>query len=198
MNKLFLLMLLALGQACVGEKKSDLQFSAPDTRTGSITVNDLETFAGLKSKILDGKCISCHQNFATEEGIAKYVVPKKPEFSKLFTEVEDGSMPKGSSPLSTLELEVVMTYINNLKVATPPSGKVDFIRIQKQILIPSCVQCHQNITSEENLMKWIDKKRPLKSLFLKVVTSGSMPKKAAKLSLEDQDLIREYLQHFIH
>jgi mono/diheme cytochrome c family protein len=198
MGKLSLFVLLTLFQACVGEKKSNLEFSGPETRTGSITVNDFETFAGLKSKIMDGKCISCHQNFATEDGIAKYVVAKKPELSQFFIEVENGSMPKGSAPLSTLELEVVTSYINNLKVPDPiPSGKVDFLAIQKQILIPSCVQCHQGMASEQNLLKWINRKQPLKSIFLKVVKNGSMPKGGAKLSLKEQDLIRNYLRSFI-
>lgn len=130
----------------------------------------------------------------TEEALLeKWIIPGKPEESRLFLVVENGKMPKNASPLSTADLEFIRNYINGLASKTV----VTFEQIQKEVLEPSCIACHKRVTSEEALMRWINTEDPLNSKFIQVVRSGKMPKDAPPLDIDKQKLILQYLKSFI-
>lgn len=70
----------------------------------------------VKEKILIPKCIQCHEKTLNDaERMAKWIVPGKPEESKLYLSVKSGRMPKRSDPLTEFELKVLENYILNLR-----------------------------------------------------------------------------------
>lgn len=70
------------------------------------------TYANLKKSILDSKCLRCHEEFATEEGMKEFIVPGNAEKSPLFTSTESGDMPPKKPPLTADELAMIRNYIN--------------------------------------------------------------------------------------
>ncbi|MCM2348373.1 MAG: hypothetical protein NDI69_00035 [Bacteriovoracaceae bacterium] len=192
MKTTFLLLCLFLLTAC-GNNRSGLEFS--ESISQELNVNDAVTFAQLRTSIIDPHCLKCHKSLTSEEALAKWVVAGDVEGSKLYQVIKDGSMPKKAAPLSSAELELVRHYIEGLTM--PPQEIVNFEIIQKEILNPSCVSCHKSMTSEANLMKWINPEDPLNSRFYLSVKEGRMPKKADPLALDKQELILQYLKNFL-
>ncbi len=191
---LTIIMILSL-QACVGEK-SGLKFSAPDPggNIDNLTEEQQFAFEELQQKVLKpSNCLNCHSGLATFEGVQAMFKPGNPEESSMFVKMEDGSMPMGGEPVTTEQLEITRSFINSFSVPVEPEV-VDFAVIQQRILVPHCIQCHSKVTSEEALGKWINKKKPLKSLFLSVVASGKMPKNKPRLDVKEQMLIKKYLE----
>lgn len=72
------------------------------------------TFKEVQEKILAPKCLDCHGWVLNETRVLSKIVPGRPEASKLFRVVENGSMPKDAPPLTTQELELLRGYINSL------------------------------------------------------------------------------------
>lgn len=67
-------------------------------------------------KILEPKCLECHQKtFEDPERFGRWIVPGRPEESKLYLSVKNGTMPKGKDRLSESELRVLENYITNLR-----------------------------------------------------------------------------------
>lgn len=70
----------------------------------------------LRVTILDPhKCSKCHKGEQGEKKMLSTIIPGNADDSKFFQVLVDGSMPKNNPPLSTLELEYVRKYIENLK-----------------------------------------------------------------------------------
>ncbi len=184
--------------AC-GQKKSELIFETPNA------INDVapsspqpqpgpgpSAFSPLKEQIIP-KCITCHESFNDEAAIQEYIVPGEPAESPFFLSLEDGSMPMDDTALSTEELEIVRTYILGLR-PTPQREMITFEQLKTQILGPHCLRCHRSMANEANLMGWVDLSNPVSSKMYVTVKNGSMPKRAAPLSAEQQEFILQYIK----
>lgn len=98
---------------------------------GGLSSQKINSFATLKTNIIDPKCLRCHgatiqggvdlSTYASIMGKPGLVAIGKPESSLLFTEVADGSMPQGGPHLSASEVAVISDWIN----AGAPDG--DFV-----------------------------------------------------------------------
>lgn len=71
-------------------------------------------FQRLRQEILAPKCLRCHAWADDEPQVLSRVVSGRPEQSRLFQEVESGSMPLGGPALSLEELDIVRRYIMEL------------------------------------------------------------------------------------
>jgi hypothetical protein len=74
-------------------------------------------FATLESQVLAPKCLSCHSDFNTEQGIQPYITPGNLQQSALYTEITSGDMPPGGSALPSGSQTIVEEYINGLPQA---------------------------------------------------------------------------------
>ncbi len=194
-----LLSLFLILSAC-GPKTSSVEVS--DSSIHSLGQNNV-TFSQLKSAILTPKCLSCHAEVSTEAKLSAWVVAGDPEQSSLYTEVKSGSMPKGKSPLSGSDLEMVYDYIANLKVSAPtptptptPSTGITYAQVKARILTPyRCSSCH-SVGSETSLAKWINVSSPASSSFYTSVKSGSMPQGGSDVTASDQAFLLQYLKDY--
>ena len=91
---------------------SELKFQASpiDDKIGNLDSANLD-FPTLYSEILEPKCLACHDNVSSEDGIANWIVNQNPDESPLFLTVVDGYMPAGGTPLTSQELDFVSRYI---------------------------------------------------------------------------------------
>lgn len=184
MKCFFLLSILLFVTSC--GKRSGLVFEVPEEMTPG-------TFRNLSANILESKCIGCHDNFKIPENMLKYIDGNNPDTSRLFLSVKDGSMPKKGNPLTTLELEMVRTYIENVEVIRD----VSFAELKEKILEPKCLSCHKKAGDEEVLInRWVDKKSPFASKLYISTKNGSMPKKSHPLNPEEMKVIKGYLRTF--
>jgi len=89
------------------------EFAAPPA------LSTVVSFATLKAEVLEPKCLQCHSAFATESGIAPYLVPGNPGQSALYADIVSGSMPMGSSKLPDVDAELTKNYILGLVNPSP-------------------------------------------------------------------------------
>lgn len=167
-------------------KRGPLFFEVPEEQV-------VGTFRNLSVNILETKCVNCHKNFSIEENMLKYIDGNNPDTSKLFQVVKDGSMPKRAKPLTTLELEMVRTYIENVEVIRD----VTFEELKTNILDTKCLSCHKKAFDEAYVIeRWVDKKSPFASKLYISTKSGKMPKKADPLTKDEMKWIKGYLRTF--
>jgi hypothetical protein len=164
------------------------------------------TYSQLKDAVLDPHCVRCHSDINTPEGLGKWVKDGDPDNSPLFTSIQNGDMPKGKAPLSTLDLEITRNYIIQLAPSSgtnpaptptlPPSNVVTFAEIKTLILEPyRCLNCH-SLGTESKITKWINTATPNKSLLYTAIRSGSMPVGNPKVPSDKQEKLLQYLEDF--
>lgn len=193
-----------------GPKTSSVQMS--DSSLRGLGQSEV-TFSTLKSSILSPKCLSCHSEVSSESRLSAWVVAGNPEQSLLYTEVKSGSMPKGKSPLSGVELEMVYDYIARLKASPPtptpsptptptptptpvPSNLISYAQVKSRVLTPyGCTSCH-SVGTEAKLAKWINVSSPASSSFYTYVKNGSMPQGGSRVNAADQAFILQYLKDY--
>ena len=155
------------------------------------------SFDVFKNQILiPHNCIICHSDFENFQGVSPYLKPAFPEESILYELVKTGAMPKDLPMLSDSDLELVRHYILNLPIEIPtpiPNPEISFDHLKTRIIIPHCLSCHRKWESFEAIDKYIENKDPEASAFYKLVENGKMPKGRPKLSIEDQEFIRDYI-----
>lgn len=78
------------------------------------------SFEQLQTEVLGPKCIKCHKGMKEEAGIQWGVVPGKPDESKIYKAMANGSMPKQISPVTESELQLLYNYIKNLQAPVRP------------------------------------------------------------------------------
>ena len=181
-------------------KESELVFRDHSVPKGTISDSTgSEAYSELKTSILP-KCVHCHSNLETEEGVQKWIVPGKPHESKLFVHVEDGSMPADGDALTTQELEIVRRYIISLTREAPEEENpsvITFENIKNEVLLPHrCLQCHKKMDNEEALKVWIDQGSPDNSKLLVRVLDGSMPKNGPAVPEDKIELLKQYVGQF--
>lgn len=215
-NTLIVLSLVVLSYSCGMPNKSSLEFD--DSGAQTLSPDMVVNYGVIKDQILASKCIGCHANAATEEGLMDWVTPGNPEASPLFVKTENGSMPKNGSPLPTRDLELLRMYIDQLAVAPapapgpapaptpgptptptpPPTGNpgVTFAEIKSKILQEyRCTSCH-SVSTEAQLSKWLNKTTPTSSRFYTITKSGTMPENGPRVNAQDMDLILQYVKDF--
>ncbi len=167
----FLLFLCSCGA------RGPLFFEAPMAIQGEVS------FQNLKTSIIETKCLSCHSDFAEEKNLLPYIDGNDPDKSKLFEVVKDGSMPIDAPQLTSIELEMVRSYITSIEIGP-------FQKLKNEVLVPKCLGCHKKMGDEENLKKWGSK------LLLRT-QDGTMPKNGTPLNAKEMKLIRDYLNSFV-
>lgn len=199
--------------ACGMPSKSNLDYA--ESRSQSLDPQSQVDFNMLKTEILAPKCLSCHSQAASENGIKNWVTPGDPESSALFKMTENGTMPKNGNPLSTRDLELIKLYITQMGGATPtPSPSpaptpqptpdpdpgtnpgVTFAEIKNQVLDPyRCTSCH-SVGTEARLAKWLSTTNGANSRFYTITKSGTMPQGGSNVSAEDQAFILQYVKDY--
>lgn len=71
------------------------------------------TYKEFNEKIIAPKCLRCHSDMGTEEGLRDYYTPGRSTQSLLYERVADGSMPRRGPPLTEDELLLVRRFIDN-------------------------------------------------------------------------------------
>lgn len=74
------------------------------------------TFDELKAEILAPSCLRCHKKMDSAENLEKWIDREKPEASKLYVRVKDGTMPKNGAPLSDPQMQMILGYIKSPKL----------------------------------------------------------------------------------
>jgi len=72
------------------------------------------TFAMLRSAIFDNQCMRCHAWSVNEAEVKSRMVPGRPESSRIYRLVENGSMPMGGPELTLEQLDLLRRYILEL------------------------------------------------------------------------------------
>jgi hypothetical protein len=100
----------------------------------------------LNKEVLTPFCIRCHSSFNTELGISKHIVPRHPERSLLFTQVDSDKMPQGGPHLSSSLKRIVSQYIDDISVLpTPvplPALEPKYSSLRQNLFQQSCTGCH--------------------------------------------------------
>lgn len=174
------------------------------------------SFATLESQVLAPKCLSCHADFSTAQGIQPYITAGDPQNSALYTEITSGDMPPGGPTLPSGSQAIVAEYIQQLAQAatTPnelapedpgapvapssqpsasPAPGVSYAMLKQAILVPKCIECHQNFGTEAGLKDYVVAGNPSKSSLYQASASGSMPPGGPALSADDLTMIKTYI-----
>ncbi len=70
----------------------------------------------------------------------------------------------------------------------------DFAVLQKRIL-PKCIGCHQDWTSEEAVNRFTRESDPDHSRLFTTINSGEMPKNSPPLTAIEKEIVRNYIQN---
>ncbi len=173
MKKLFFLIFL-LPLSCNFTKSKFTNNIDGDARLLEVIKSHQVDFAIVKRSILEPKCISCHSSSKGNQGeinLETYNTVIN-NLIKIKSVIEDGSMPKDGTSLSSAEKQLILEWINNgapFNVGdivpplnpndntTPTHEKKDdqplplipekeiysFENINQQVLIPKCLKCHK-------------------------------------------------------
>lgn len=134
-------------------------------------------FDDLSAKIFQPKCLACHAQLATYEGLMNsgMISGKSPEASSLYIRVANGDMPKNMGSLSESDVKALYDWISAgspqfSTVATgetggaagaptgpvaggpvAPTGPVaisaTYAWIQAQVFVPRCIICHRGASA---------------------------------------------------
>lgn len=201
MKNAFLLTLSLILASCGQGEKSSLSFKvnnlSPIVTETKLTALQ-KAFNKLNTDVLAPHCIGCHKKANTEEGIAKWIKSEDVEGSKLYAVIKDGRMPKKAPPLSSEKLEIVRQYIEEFSLANPvpKPNEIAFKKLYQEVLLPDCLGCHKRVDKEAGIVMWIVKGDATNSKLYQVIEDGRMPKRAAKLSSEKLNIVREYIESF--
>lgn len=103
------------------------------------------SFAQLNSFILKPMCLRCHAWAADETQVRARTVPGNPDASALYVRIANGSMPQGGPVATSIQLEVVETYIKGLRPSPGPGPaplKPTYASLKVHLFEKSCTMCH--------------------------------------------------------
>lgn len=102
------------------------------------------TFKEVSEKVIGPKCVKCHGNYKTYEGVKKDI-----DNGKIISEVRSNSMPK-DGPLSDDEKQILFSWIfsgapeGEVIVEPPPvQAGPTFESLAKGIFSEKCIVCHR-------------------------------------------------------
>jgi hypothetical protein len=170
------------------------------------TFNQVD-FATLESQVLAPKCLECHADFSTAQGIQPYITPGNPQQSALYTEITSGDMPPGGPALAAGSATIVAEYITGLSapstliepaptegaVPTPQPSSVSFDTLKTSILQPKCMQCHQDFGTQAGLQPYVTAGNPQKSSLYEASVSGSMPPSGPALTADELTMMKTFI-----
>lgn len=140
-NLLALLFLSACGNKIITSTDESSRFKITPFLKGAAP-----DFNTLKNNILIPYCIQCHSWAAKEEEVLKRVVPKKPQASTLFQEIDSGKMPQGLPRLTEVSIDLVRRYIDGVGSTPPippaPPLKATYSSLKFHLMEKSCLSCH--------------------------------------------------------
>lgn len=152
---LFLPLFIFLG--CGSVLNSEHTAGATDTNGNAAESVNKISFSEIRTKILAPQCIQCHVQYGDYDFVKKDV-------SAILSSVQQGRMPKNSSPLSA-ELQLLLKQWsdagapNEIVADTPVTEPINNNELQatwdslyKNIFVPKCVICH-NPTGQA---PWVD------------------------------------------
>lgn len=201
-------------QNCSGKKLDEASSQA-----SSATEQDVATDKALT--ILARKCSSCHDSNIKAGGVdvldlndmlaRGVVVPNEPLLSRLFTEVQSGSMPPASA-LSTSDVQAISDWIAlGFKTAPvigplPPGTAIplaaNFASINANILKTKCLGCHNannlsggvSYSTYVSTMNTVQRTLPMSSsLYTAVAVRNTMPKGGALLNAAEAKAIFDWI-----
>lgn len=197
MKVLSLMLLITLSSCMPSLEKTALVFDDGAISMKPLVADGEEvTFDVLKQKLLLPNCVVCHKGLVNEEKLLGWVVPGKPEESKLYQVIKEGSMPKKAAALDTRYLDLVSRYIDSVKAPEVPQTPVvagSFEEIKQKILVPHCLKCHEDVDNEKALAEWIVPAKPEESAFYLATASGEMPQEGTPLPAQEMELIKQYI-----
>lgn len=143
----------------------------------SIRYNTGSQYTAQSIAVLSSQCASCHGNTTAQGGFGrvtdvnhlvqnKYIIPGNPSGSVLYTEVLSDRMPKGMTPLSFSDKQLLNTWIvdlGNIPTTTPtpqasaspsPTGtpmNVTYTMLATNIFGPKCMSCHNAGNMQANV-----------------------------------------------
>ena len=196
--------------------------SKPVSQSSSL-VSGLTAFDIVEQKavsILTTKCSSCHNVDSPNGGVdvlsvdkllaSGAVVPTEPAISPLFQAISNGSMPPGK-PLNQEDIMAISDWITKMTkdvaVVLPPDVAIPlgptFASINKNILVPKCVRCHNAANSGGGVSyatyatssNTVQRNLPMNSsLYTSVAVRNTMPKNApGSLSTEERMAIFNWI-----
>jgi mono/diheme cytochrome c family protein len=180
-------------------------------------------FANVVKTVLDrrsakfgaGVCTRCHGILVDYEYVLDpsigYVVPGKPESSKLYQAMKNGSMPAGGdSRMSDAEIKLVYDWIKAgapQGSSAPPTGstpnpEATYTKLTMRLFSPQCVNCHKpgNLGGGYDMMTYDKIKtrivdfNPGASKLMQEVASGNMPSGGSPVSAELQKALSDWIQ----
>lgn len=137
-------------------------------------------FKTLNEAVLAPKCVRCHEEYRTEEGLAADIVPGNPDSSPLYRTIAEGKMPRGA-PLSPDLVSMVRRYIEKSSAPQSSTPMIDLkhVTLQKlrsDIFEARCVKCHDKYKSDEGILADIEPGDPGHSILYNYVARGRMPR----------------------
>jgi mono/diheme cytochrome c family protein len=188
---------------------------APETVTGETpsTGEPLQpTFASIKKKIFEPKCLACHTPGGAAAGVSldsdkdllgsprDLVIPGNPSESGLYiaiTRTDSKRMPPPSSGASALSTEEVIAIKQWIEVGTngaPPAldgSKLSYEFVRKKVFLPSCVTCHGS-SGGVNLESYENVKKNLSAIGQAALVKEIMPKNGT-LSAKQRDVLATWI-----
>lgn len=203
MKNFSLIILVTLVSCGIGDSKGPLNFAVKVNEP--IRSEDVD-FAVLQKNVLP-KCIGCHKGWTSEEVVNLFTRENRPDESRLYTTMKNGSMPKNSPPVSSELLEITRSYVQNIQYKRPVEEPlpddglpVSFDVVNAKVFKVSCLPCHgqRSLKDAEALAnsKWINKENLEQSALLTSVVSGKMPKERNLLTANQIELVKRYLRNF--
>ena len=224
MNLLILLSLatVLLYQNCakpVSEMSSSSLAASNSPNSGGLSQQDIANSKAMS--VLVSKCSSCHSDTMKSAGVNVLdtnemlanglIVPGEPSLSLIFTVIQSGQMPP-SKPLDQADVQAVFDWVTNnftsgTVAVTPTPAPTDsvtasYASINKNIIVPKCLGCHNSNNSAGGLsfssynatMNAVQKGFPANSsLYTSTAIKRSMPRNGAALSSSETKAISDWI-----
>ena len=191
------LLFLVLFVSCdyIWKGKDQLEF---DTRTSipqSININqNLDV-----KEILNEKCLSCHEWINDIELFVSRIDHDDIKNSAIYDLVERDQMPPGEIKLNTDEKLLLFSYLQGISFGTlsreplPQIPVSKFEKLKTEVLDKKCVVCHSWASSENEVLKRVEKGDPDLSKIYQLAERGIMPPGPEMLNEEELEILREYI-----
>lgn len=213
-------LLFSLLAACSKRTVKEFDRPAPGDRREPVTAG--LNFETLKTRILQPRCIVCHNANRRDGGVALdtyenvllELIPWNSKDSTLYKEVSTGSMPPKPRPVvEEVDTEFLARWIDagaplesdqpQPRPSRKPENVLGFDLVYEKVLKPSCVRCHNQQTAEgkvsyatyDETLKTLEKGVHARSLLWEVMDFEEMPPPEEKdpVSRGQKDLVATWI-----
>ena len=183
---LFFLVMLLLFSSCF----ENLQPSE-ETELTYIGLAPESAYSYLYRKVLEPRCIGCHDWASDEEELISRIEFADPMKSLLLTaHFQDEKLIQEDKKRIESYIEKVM---NTLPGPEPEIDLEYLEQVKSEILIPKCIRCHKWMRKNDKIFRRIIVGDPENSRLYKRVIDNSMPIGAPPLSDEEKQAIYELI-----